>query len=291
MKLPPKQVSSFIACLLFAAVALCAAASEESSGGGDEFAFATLVCDNGTLAIGYTPATIGELFAAEGILPSPEAFGLDPKWPVSRGQAVVLPGLTFLEASAECEIEPRVAFDYEFRPELHGIEIVQKGMPGREKIRLRRFYLEGKPAGETRTSTIIKEPVKTIVKMYTGVNGSFSPQFHEVLHNPVLSDSLPAPAHFARKISMEATAYYPGFESNGKYGYTTAMGFEARPGRVAVDPGVIRLGSVLFVSGYGYCVAVDTGGAIKGNRIDLCYNTREECFQFGRRQVDVYVLE
>ena len=90
---------------------------------------------------------------------------------------------------------------------------------------------------------------------------------------------------------MEATAYYPGFASNGAWGNMTAMGYEAKPGRVAVDPRVIPLGSRLFVEGYGYCVAVDTGGGIKGNRIDLCFFTRDECIQFGRKALSVYLLD
>jgi 3D (Asp-Asp-Asp) domain-containing protein len=67
-------------------------------------------------------------------------------------------------------------------------------------------------------------------------------------------------------------------------------------GYVAVDPKVIPLGSKLYIttpSGnivYGMAVAADTGGAIKGNKIDLYYNTYSECVQFGRRTCTVYVL-
>ena len=50
----------------------------------------------------------------------------------------------------------------------------------------------------------------------------------------------------------------------------------------------------MFVTGsveYGYCEAEDTGGAIVGNKIDLAYPTYDECIQFGRRNVVVYILE
>ena len=46
----------------------------------------------------------------------------------------------------------------------------------------------------------------------------------------------------------------------------------------------------MYVPGYGMAVAADTGGAIIGNRIDLCMETFDECWEFGRRDIDVYVL-
>ena len=87
--------------------------------------------------------------------------------------------------------------------------------------------------------------------------------------------------------SMTATAY-----TGGTY---TAMGL--RPVRdpnglssVAVDPNVIPLGSKVYVEGYGYAIASDTGGAIKGNKIDLYMNSVQECFAFGRRTVTVHLV-
>ena len=79
----------------------------------------------------------------------------------------------------------------------------------------------------------------------------------------------------------------------------TATGMKAQYGVIAVDPRVIPLGSRVYVESsdggkswvYGFAIAGDTGGAIKGNRIDLCYNTKAECYQFGRKSATVYVLE
>ena len=87
--------------------------------------------------------------------------------------------------------------------------------------------------------------------------------------------------------SMTATAY-----TGGTY---TAMGL--KPVRdpnglssVAVDPNVIPLGSKVYVEGYGYAIASDTGGAIKGNKIDLYMNSVQDCFAFGRRTVTVHLV-
>ncbi|HEY8761408.1 MAG TPA: 3D domain-containing protein [Candidatus Dormibacteraeota bacterium] len=69
----------------------------------------------------------------------------------------------------------------------------------------------------------------------------------------------------------------------------TATGTQAGPGSIAVDPTVIKLGSHLYVPGYGYGYAVDTGGAIKGTLIDV-WLTCDAAVQWGRRQVTIYVL-
>lgn len=87
--------------------------------------------------------------------------------------------------------------------------------------------------------------------------------------------------------SMVATAYTGGS--------LTAMGL--KPVRdpngistIAVDPSVIPLGSKVYVEGYGIAIASDTGGAIKGNKIDIYMNSLSDCISFGRRTVTVSIL-
>ncbi len=72
---------------------------------------------------------------------------------------------------------------------------------------------------------------------------------------------------------------------------TTATGTAAVRGVVAVDPSVIPLGTKLYIPGYGIAAAQDTGGAINGNRIDLCYNSVSEAYAWGRQTVTVYILQ
>ncbi len=91
---------------------------------------------------------------------------------------------------------------------------------------------------------------------------------------------------------MEASAYDPGPGSCGPRATgRTSCGLRAGYGVVAVDPRVIRLGTRLYIEGYGMAVAGDIGRAIKGNRIDLGYKTRSEALRFGRRSVIVHILE
>ncbi|MHB8572317.1 MAG: 3D domain-containing protein [Candidatus Dormibacteria bacterium] len=89
---------------------------------------------------------------------------------------------------------------------------------------------------------------------------------------------------FSRQIGMRATAY----SAPGGY---TASGRPATYGAVAVDPNVIPLGTHLYVEGYGFAWAADTGSAIKGNRVDLCFDTYDEARQYGVEQVQVWVLD
>lgn len=103
---------------------------------------------------------------------------------------------------------------------------------------------------------------------------------------------------YRTKLTMNATAYDTSPSQNGGHS-RTAIGLVPDLGVVAVDPSVIPLGSRLYIEStdggnswvYGYAIAGDTGGAIKGNRIDLCYRSNSQCLAFGRRQATVYVLE
>lgn len=89
-------------------------------------------------------------------------------------------------------------------------------------------------------------------------------------------------------LDMRTTMYTAG-ESG--VGTRTATGVTVRPGAVAVDPAVIPLGTLLFVEGYGYAVAVDTGGAVRGNAIDLFdWVSHREALLFGIQTRRVWVL-
>ena len=93
---------------------------------------------------------------------------------------------------------------------------------------------------------------------------------------------------YVREYDMEATAYLP---TDGDGNGITASGMLAERGVVAVDTDVIPLGTRLYIPGYGMAIAGDTGGAIYGERIDLCMESYGEAMEFGRRWVKVYVLE
>lgn len=86
-----------------------------------------------------------------------------------------------------------------------------------------------------------------------------------------------------RTITCEASAY----DLRG----TTATGTIPGPGTIAVDPTVIPLGSRLLIEGYGEGIALDTGGSIKGRKIDIWFADRDTCLDWGRKNVEVIILE
>ena len=104
-------------------------------------------------------------------------------------------------------------------------------------------------------------------------------------------DSTGRPVHYKKLITGKATAYYGGG--------ITATGQKAMPGRIAVNPRQIPYGTKMYIVSsdgkyvYGYCVASDTGGfARKGTAIaDLYFHSYNDCIQFGRRNIEIYVLE
>lgn len=95
----------------------------------------------------------------------------------------------------------------------------------------------------------------------------------------------------AKRMKMVATAYYPGDPLAWGDGTVTFLGQKMQRGIVAVDPKIIPLKTRLFISGYGYGYAGDTGNLIKGNRVDLGVNNAQEELSWMFRDVTVYILE
>lgn len=99
----------------------------------------------------------------------------------------------------------------------------------------------------------------------------------------------------ARVVEFEATAYthvaIPGVaDINGTGDGITASGLPVQEGIVAVDPRIIPLGTRIWVEGFGILIAADTGGAIRGDRLDIFLSSRGDALRFGRQQVRGIIL-
>jgi uncharacterized protein YabE (DUF348 family) len=169
-----------------------------------------------------------------------------------------------------------------------GIEkVVEQGRNGKKEETLLVTYHDGvETDSKVVDSKIIEEPKNRVIEKGT---------------KDMLVTSRGS-VRFKRAINMTATAYDATFESTGKHpgdpGYgITRSGTKVRPGVVAVDPKVIPLGTKLYVKSldstpdYGFASAEDTGGAIKGNKIDLYMESPEDVRKYGKRKVLVYILE
>lgn len=94
-----------------------------------------------------------------------------------------------------------------------------------------------------------------------------------------------------RVITMVATGYDDSYECNQPYyGAPSYIGLPLERGIVAVDPNVIPMGTRLYVEGYGAAIAADQGSAIKGNRIDLFFDSHQEALNWGMKTVKVTIL-
>jgi len=92
-------------------------------------------------------------------------------------------------------------------------------------------------------------------------------------------------------LTMVATGYDSSWESNYPYyGQPSYIGLPLARGIIAVDPNVIPMGTRLYIEGYGEGIAADQGGAIKGNRIDLYFESRQEALDWGMKTVKVTIL-
>jgi resuscitation-promoting factor RpfB len=89
------------------------------------------------------------------------------------------------------------------------------------------------------------------------------------------------------RLAVTATGYS---SADPGVGSRTATGARAAYGIIAVDPSIIPLGTKVYVPGYGNAIAADTGGAIRGNKIDLCFDSRAEALAWGRRSVTITIL-
>ncbi|BCJ85066.1 ubiquitin-like domain-containing protein [Effusibacillus dendaii] len=169
--------------------------------------------------------------------------------------------------------EEPIPFQTERQPDQSIIRGQEKtltpGVEGLAKVTTRIVMENGIEQERHVDKEVIKEPVNAVVAYGT---------------KPMVVASRSGESFAAaRQMYMSATGYVGG----GR----TATGRVAEYGIAAVDPNVIPLGTKLYIEGYGYALAADTGGDIRGNRIDLVFNSMGDALQFGRRQVTVYIVE
>ncbi|CUK72643.1 TPA: resuscitation-promoting factor [Listeria monocytogenes] len=196
--------------------------------------------------------------------------------------------VTYVNSKAEKKNE-QVKFETVYKEDdslNKGVEkVVQEGKNGEKVVEYKVTFENGKE----KKRDVIKENVTSKKTDKVVVRGTKE----KVVATPVSNVSAPSTTSSSsstpsggKTYRMESTAY--------SGGGTTAYGINlsANPGLkvIAVDPRIIPLGSKVWVEGYGEAIAGDTGGAIKGNIVDVYFPNESQCYSWGRRMVTVKVL-
>ncbi len=166
-------------------------------------------------------------------------------------------------------------------------KVEQEGEKGEKTLVYSVSYEDGVEVGRTLTETVVTKEAKNKVTLVGTKKRAITStsSYGRKMSKEELAG--------AKCITVTATAY----SSDCDGGARTCLGKIPCYGTVAVDPRVIPLGTKMYIvspSGnyvYGYCFAGDTGGAIKGNKVDLFMNSSSACRSFGRRTMLVYILD
>jgi uncharacterized protein YabE (DUF348 family) len=224
--------------------------------------------------------TVGELLAELGVV----LIGQDYSLPNLDEQLTADTTVHVVRVLEEIltEQEP-IPFESAWQPdanlEIDHQRVAQEGAPGVLQRRIRVRYEDGQEVSRVvEDEWVAQEPTTHIMAYGTKI----------VIRT---LDTPDGPVEYWRTIRMLATSYTAATSgkdrSHPAYGIT-AVGWEMRKGIVAVDPRLVNLFQEVYVPGYGFAVAADTGGAIKGRRIDLGYD--EDNLVLWYNWIDLYLL-
>ncbi|SFU89378.1 ubiquitin-like domain-containing protein [Alicyclobacillus macrosporangiidus] len=149
--------------------------------------------------------------------------------------------------------------------------VLTRGVEGWVEEKTIDTYVDGHKAGQTVQRRVVRQPVNEVILVGT------KPRAYTLSARGVSSLVI------RRSLTVVATAYAAGGQ--------TYTGRAAQPGVVAVDPHVIPLGTRLYIPGVGVVTAADTGGSVRGNRIDICVANEAAAARWGVRTITVYEIE
>lgn len=186
-----------------------------------------------------------------------------------KGDEVVVKRVTFKDVTEEVTIDFETVYSPDYGMNIGDTSLVQEGAPGKEKQEFKVTYIDGVESERELLSSETLVPV----------------QHNIIAYGMYMDFSEPYWLSYSKKISnVKAVSYHFSGNPKGSYGEPCTYG------TVAVDPNVIPLGTLLYIEGYGYAIANDVGGAIKGNIIDVYMEYGPQCYTWGARNVDVYII-
>lgn len=237
----------------------------------------TITADGETRTVETTATTVGELLKGQNVrlgkldrctVPLTTAITTDMQpLVVTRVSVETIKERAVVPFTTRKQLTPRLRYGQS--------KVVKAGVNGERVATYRVIYKDGVQTSRKMTTHKV-QPAKNALVL-TGLRGaSFS---HMLASRGSLG---------ARVLTMRATGYGP--NRNGRWNALCRTGMRPGHGVVAVDPRFIRLGTRMYIENYGYAIAGDTGGDIKGNRIDLGMDSHNEAMAVGRRNVRVMIL-
>ncbi len=257
-------------------------------------------CNGDILSLEVVGTTVADALVAAGLDPS---LGLHVvpavEAPLRKDMTIVAKDV-FLRISQE---EVEIPFDVIEQPDATLLagqsKVISPGKVGRA-MRVYEIVVTGGVEGTryAKAEEILSEPVAEVVAVGTKKAAKQILVASKSAHVAPRPSTAPTTG---KKLSVTSTAYTPWDPGCGGLSvierklkaYDVPSGW----GIIAVDPSVIPLGSKVYVSGYGNAIAADTGGAIKGNRIDVCFwaggesASRSAAFNWGRRTVTITIIK
>ena len=156
-------------------------------------------------------------------------------------------------------------------------------------------YVNGKETGRVvHSQEVTVQPVTEIIALGSAPVEQIDPDSMPIFGEDTITLPTGEVLTYSRTMQVVATGYH---KSNPGCDDWTSTGTWARVGAIAVDPRMIPYGTRMFIVSndgvyfYGLATAEDCGGSIKGNRVDLYFDSNYECFQFGIRDCTIYILE
>lgn len=185
-------------------------------------------------------------------------------------------------------VEEKIAFDTKHKKDRSLEKGKEKVLKKGEEGKLKKHYAIVKENGKVVSKELIKEVTEKDSKDRLVAVGTQESQ-EEPKATPAVSRSNESSGKEFYVTSTAYTASCAGCTGRTSTGYN----LKSNPGAkvIAVDPSVIPLGSKVYVEGYGYAVASDTGSAIKGNKIDVFVPNKSAAYQWGNKRVKIRVLK
>lgn len=238
---------------------------------------AKLIADGEVITVTTNNKTVGEILREKGISLGAEDYTIPALDTIAEdGGQIELIRVTYKQLSEQEEVKPKTVYKNADSIPVGMTQLYKKGEPGTKLVDYRIKYENGKPVAKEEVAS------KVLVKAKDEIMLKGSAKF-----GTGKKDLKEKDLQFSKKYTGIASAYY---EPKGNH---CANGMEVAVGRIGVDPSIIPYGTKLYVTGYGYCIAADTGPGVTsmGRFVDLYMNSEAECEQWGLREVTVYVLK